>query len=97
MTQVTKSTNNIWKYIAFLLMGIIIGYIIGRFELTTITFKSTPSETQQENDKTKTDTVTKKADAQPEVNEPVTVNIDGDHSIGKDDAKIVLVDFSDYQ
>jgi protein-disulfide isomerase len=92
-----KAPLAIWKLITFLLMGLIIGYVVGRFELTTITFR-----TSSENENTKADQTAKTNDTgdtakTQEPEKPVNVNIEGDNFLGNKDAKIVLVDFSDYQ
>lgn len=91
-----KTKSEIWKFITFLLLGLISGYIIGRFELTTITFRTTDSTAAAE---VKTEQ-TAKTDTSAQVKEPakpVNVDINGDQVLGSKDAKIVIVDFSDYQ
>lgn len=97
MTVQTKNTKlEIWKLITFLLIGLIAGYIIGRFELTSITFK-TSSATTNANVKTEQTAKTDTAAEVQEQTQPVTVDVSGDQVLGNKDAKITIVDFSDYQ
>jgi len=95
MTQLQKSPSELWKYISFLLMGLILGYVIGRFELTTVTFKTTAEETQKQEDTTKPKEVATTKPTEPQG--PVNVNIEGDKFLGQENAKVVFVDFSDFQ
>jgi len=91
MTDTQKQPQDIWKTASLILIGLIIGYIIGRFELTTIEFnkntniKKTIKETEQISQQEK----------DPE--EILVINTDDDAFLGADDAPIVIVEFSEYQ
>lgn len=87
--------NNPWRTFGLLLIGLFIGYIIGRFELTTITFENDDEnikpaaneEVMQEetDEKTVTTTTSDK------------IYIDGEPYIGSLEAPVIIVDFSDYE
>lgn len=94
-----NNENNVWRTIALVLLGVVIGYVIGRFELTTITLekdvepsKASKTETQQEDDKSKK--TTKKEPVTPAIQD---ISIDDDPFLGDENAPIVIVDFSDYE
>jgi len=96
MTDKKKPSGNIWKYTTMLLAGLLLGYVIGRFELTTLNFIVSPNE--QKDEKTQDqdkNTQEKEEDTAPQG--PVDVNTDGDLILGNNNAKITIIDFSDYQ
>jgi len=86
-----EEMGNFWRNAALILIGLFIGYIIGRFELTTVTVK---------NDQTAPtgNTVSEVQDTNTE--EPtnqLVASVDDDPSIGQEEAAITIIDFSDYQ
>lgn len=99
------TSNNVWKTISLILLGVIIGYIIGRFELTTLKFDNVPEDTEksqpteQEKNDTGTDSDSDKTTNTEEDTEikPIEVSIDDDPFLGEEDAKVTIVEFSDYQ
>ncbi|MBN1494507.1 DsbA family protein [Candidatus Peregrinibacteria bacterium] len=94
MGEKKNRTDHLWKYSTILLAGLLIGYIIGRFELTTVNFVLNPQGSEAKN--TNTTAEDKKEDTASAQN-PVDVNIEGDLILGKDDATITLIDFSDFE
>jgi len=94
MTTNKTEKNNSWRTLGLILIGLLFGYIIGRFELTTVTFKTT-SQSIKQNSSIETAQTT---DTQPTENSDTgTGNNDNTYSLGDEDAPIVVIDFSDYQ
>ncbi|MFC1599967.1 DsbA family protein [Patescibacteria group bacterium] len=82
--------SNIWKTVALILIGALLGYMVGRFELTTISISDeTTKNTNVEEEDKKTDTV-------PEI-ELKDATVDDDPFLGPENAQVVIIDFSDYQ
>lgn len=82
-----ENNNNIWRTIGLILIGAFIGYLIGRFSYLGA-FPDADRESSA------TDSLKQSA-------EPVkliqNVSIDDDPSLGSNTAKVVIVEFSDYQ
>lgn len=93
MTSANKSNpdmccnTNIWRTIGILLIGMIVGYVLGRFEFEpidqSVIKKSTEKTTQVE-----------QQEETPTVQE---INTDNDPFVGDENAPITIVEFSDYQ
>ena len=94
MTDTQKYSQNVWKVASLILIGLIIGYIIGRFELATTKFY---------NDVSIKKTVIESGDSQiPSIEENigdpvVKISADDDDFLGAEDAQIVIIEFSEYQ
>lgn len=95
MTDTQKYSQNVWKVASLILIGLIIGYIIGRFELTTTKFYNNSNIKK---------TVTESEDSQiPSIEEEnstesvVEISADDDDFLGAEDAQIVIIEFSEYQ
>lgn len=83
--------SNIWKTVALILIGVLLGYLVGRFELTSFSFsnpdlEAKKTQVEQEDEKTPEPT--------PELKEATA---DDDPFLGAANAKVVIIDFSDYQ
>lgn len=84
--------SNIWRTAALILIGALLGYMVGRFELTTI------SITDDVTKKTNVEQEEKKTDTKPVTEpEPVEASEDDDAFLGGENAQVVVIDFSDYQ
>ncbi|MBU1446298.1 DsbA family protein [Patescibacteria group bacterium] len=91
MADTQESSQNIWKTASFILIGLIVGYIIGRFELATIEFH---------NDSNIKKTVVESGNAQTTQTEQenvLEISADDDDFLGSEDAPILIVEFSEYQ
>jgi len=86
-----EESGTFWRNAALILIGLFIGYIIGRFELTTITIKNDQAvpakNTVNEVQNTNTE----------EPANQVIASADDDPYIGQEGAAITIIDFSDYQ
>jgi protein-disulfide isomerase len=71
----------------------IIGYIIGRFELTTV---QVDNKTDNKTEKTQVE-AQDKTENEPQEPAIVEVDTDDDPFLGNEDAPIVIIEFSDYQ
>lgn len=87
-----EETNNLWRTVGLILVGLFIGYIIGRFELSTITFENNNS-----NAASNTNSETAQTNTQTPTAEPIIVSADDDPFVGSEDSPITIIDFSDYQ
>lgn len=83
--------SNIWRTVALILIGVLLGYLVGRFELTSFSFsnpepeaKNTQVEQEDKNNPEPT----------PELKEATA---DDDPFLGAENAKVVIIDFSDFQ
>jgi protein-disulfide isomerase len=95
MNDKKKNPLNIWQLVTFLLIGLLAGYIIGRFELTTVSFNVSAKD---DGKAAAADTKTAEQDTKTEEPQgPIDVNIEGDRVLGSNDAKILFIDFSDFQ
>lgn len=81
--------SNIWKTLSLILIGLIVGYVIGRFELTTISFSDDSGDKQNN----------AQEEVKDEVVEPEYADAteDDDPFLGAEVSKVVVIDFSDYQ
>ncbi len=86
-------TTNIWRTIGLILIGLLAGYIVGRFELTSLSFEkndnSLPATLEQQTAKANDETTQQKKD--------IIISIDDEPALGNEDAPITIVNFSDYQ
>jgi protein-disulfide isomerase len=94
------SGSNVWRTIALILLGIVLGYAIGRFELTTITFDNELKDSKDSKTEVQQDDEDKEEAQQP--SQPVTptvqeIDLEDDPFLGDANASLVIVDFSDYQ
>jgi protein-disulfide isomerase len=80
--------SNIWRTVALILIGALLGYMVGRFEFTIISLTDTDVK------KTNIEQEDEKAD-----NKVVLVEAteDDDPFLGGENAQVVVIDFSDYQ
>lgn len=83
MNAMNETTQNIWKYFALLLIGLLIGFLMGR--LSPLALKLPTEEPKQEDTKA--------------THEPQRVNVsaDDDPALGLAEAPITIVEFSDYE
>lgn len=86
--MVAKKSQNIWQTAALILIGVLIGYMAGRFE-----FMVFPQDVTEKTKVIADENVVTTPDP-PEIQ---IIDEDGDPSIGSNNASIVIVDFSDYQ
>lgn len=86
-----EEKSDFWRTAGLLLIGLVIGYAIGRFELTSISFenedKNAPKDTTQTAQETNVGDTKKQ----------VVFSTDGDPLLGSEDAPVTIIDFSDYQ
>lgn len=80
--------SNIWRTVALILIGVLLGYLVGRFELTSFNF-SNPEPANQK--------VQVEEPAPEPTPELVEATEDDDPFLGGANAKVVIIDFSDYQ
>jgi len=93
ITGMKVNKNKLWIQAAFLLSGTILGFFIGR-----ITFGEKPIDTAAPTQQTQALPVQGTESITPKAFESVTgVSPDDDPRIGKDDAKLMIVEFTDYQ
>jgi protein-disulfide isomerase len=78
----SDTQSHIWKYISLLLIGLLIGFLVGK--LSPLALKI-PTD-----DGPKTNNVTNEP-------ERINVSVDDDPALGLDDVKVVIVEFSDYE
>lgn len=93
MSENENCNTSIWKIIAFVIIGVIVGYLVGRFELNTVDFKikdnNVKIEDHQENKDD--DSGEEKADEQ------IEINIENKPFLGNEEAAVILVVFGDYE
>ncbi len=84
---------NIWRTMGILLIGMILGYILGRFEFGTIQTDDTKK------DSAKTTKVEQREDDTTKPKEPAAqdISVDDDPFMGDENAPLTIVEFSDYQ
>lgn len=80
--------SNTWRTIALVLIGIAIGFLLARFNLDTLQFEP-PEEKVVEEVAEEPITVEKE--------ELPNVEADDDPFLGPEDAKVVIIEFSDYE
>jgi protein-disulfide isomerase len=86
-----EEKGTFWRNAALVLIGLFIGYIIGRFELTTITIKNDQTAPAKN-----TVNEVQNTNTEATVNQ-VVASADDDPFIGQEEAAITIIDFSDYQ
>lgn len=82
-----EKNNNIWRTIGLILIGALIGYLIGRFSYLAVFPEANPNTSKNE-------TLKKSAETAKSIQQ---ISVDDDPSLGNDTAKVIIVDFSDYQ
>jgi len=80
--------SNIWKSLALIMMGLVLGYLIGRFELTSITIA---------NEEVKKTQIEQEEKTEEPIVELVEATVDDDPFLGAEYAQVVIIDFSDYE
>ncbi|MCD6109946.1 DsbA family protein [bacterium] len=92
MESKKEKKDNSWRTIGLILIGLLVGYISGRFELTTITFnndnKTVRNPVKTMDDKSAVTTPSKK---------PIAISEDDDPYLGDENTIVTIIDFSDYQ
>lgn len=83
-------TTNTWQTVGLILIGVLAGYIVGRFELTSLSFEIN-NNIQPENKNQQTE------QAHNAKQDDATISTDDDPALGNEDAPITIINFSDYQ
>lgn len=92
MKSYEEERSDFWRTAGLVLIGLFLGYIIGRFELTTITFENNNEDiAPKDNVESIQD-----ANASP-ADEPVVISENDDPYVGSEEAPVIIIDFSDYQ
>ncbi|MBD3156429.1 thioredoxin domain-containing protein [Candidatus Peregrinibacteria bacterium] len=84
-------TATIWRTIGLILIGVLIGYIVGRFELTSLSFE------RNNNTHSAQQTIQPDNAKEKEEEKETIISIDDDAMLGSEDAPITIINFSDYQ
>ena len=92
MESQLEERSTFWRTTGLVLIGLFIGYIIGRFELTSINF-----ENKNINENLKQNTNTAQKQNQQIKTNKVVISEDDDPVLGSKDAPVTIIDFSDYQ
>jgi protein-disulfide isomerase len=96
MTDTPGYSQNVWKVASLVLIGLIIGYIIGRFELATTKFYNNVGikKTVIESEDSQIPSIEVEEDIADSV---IKISADDDGFLGAEDAQIVIIEFSEYQ
>ncbi len=91
METIAEERSNFWRNTSLILIGLLIGYMMGRFELTNVTFRNDNAATE------KTEITNSQNPTNNTANNEIVISPDDDPYMGSEDAKVTIIDFSDYQ